>query len=132
VVTASAPGPVVLIVDDSDVNRKLARDLLRAAGFRTLEAASGAEAIALAGDQLPDVILMDLELPDMDGLDAVRSLAAGVGTEGIPVLAVSAHPLELRGGWLVSSGFAGYLEKPLQVRHFADEVRRYAGGASTG
>ncbi len=66
--------PLVLIVDDSEKNRKLARDVLRAEGFQTLEAASGAEAISLAGEHGPDVILMDLRLPDMDGIDAARLL----------------------------------------------------------
>ena len=65
--------PLVLIVDDNDKNRKLARDVLRAAGFRTLEAATGAEGIALATEHVPDVILMDLRLPDMDGAEAARS-----------------------------------------------------------
>ena len=64
--------PLVLIVDDNAKNLKLARDVLRAAGFRTLEAATGAEAIALAAEHLPDVILMDLRLPDMDGTEAAR------------------------------------------------------------
>jgi two-component system cell cycle response regulator DivK len=122
---AQGDGLVVLIVDDSDTNRKLARDLLRAAGFRTLEAASGAEGIELAAEHVPDVVLMDLELPDMDGVQAARTLAAGAETEGIPVLALSAHALEGRGAWLVSAGFAGYLKKPLNVRDFPDQVRRY-------
>ena len=68
--------PLVLIVDDNEKNLKLARDVLRAAGFRTLEAATGAEAIALADEHLPDVILMDLRLPDMDGVDAAGSSEA--------------------------------------------------------
>ena len=67
-------GPLVLIVDDNEKNLKLARDVLRAAGFRTLEAETGAEGIALAAEHVPDVILMDLRLPDMDGADAARTL----------------------------------------------------------
>jgi two-component system, cell cycle response regulator DivK len=66
--------PLVLIVDDNEKNLKLARDVLRAAGLQTLEAASGAEGIALAAEHLPDVILVDLRLPDMDGTDAARKL----------------------------------------------------------
>ena len=69
------PGPLVLIVDDNEMNLKLARDVLLAAGFRTLEAATGAEAVALAEEHLPDVVLMDLRLPDMDGTEAARALA---------------------------------------------------------
>ena len=73
-------GLVVLIVDDNEKNLKLARDVLRAAGFRTLEAANGTEGIELAGEHLPDVILMDLRLPDMNGTEAARRLADGQRT----------------------------------------------------
>jgi two-component system cell cycle response regulator DivK len=116
--------PVVLIVDDSDLNRKLARDVLRAAGFGTLEAATGAEGVALAAEHVPDVVLMDLRLPDMDGAEAVRRLQAEKRTARIPVVAVSAMALEGSGDWLESAGFAGWLEKPIRVGTFADEVRR--------
>ena len=71
-----------LIVDDNERNRKLARDVLRAAGFRTLEAATGAEAIALATEHVPDVILMDLQLPDMDGAEATRPRGTRSGQQG--------------------------------------------------
>jgi two-component system cell cycle response regulator DivK len=116
--------PLVLIVDDSEMNLKLARDVLRAAGFRTLEAASGAEGIALAAEQLPDVILMDLRLPDMDGTDAARILGAGSRTVGIPVVALSSLPAG-GGDWFLAAGFAGYLEKPISVGEFPEQVRRY-------
>ena len=119
-------GLLVLIVDDSDRNRKLARDVLRAAAFRTLEAASGAEAIALAGEHLPDVILMDLRLPDMDGTDAARKLAARDRTSSIPVVAVSSLPVEHGGDWFQAAGFAGCLEKPINVPAFPDQVRRFS------
>ena len=117
--------PLVLIVDDNEQNLKLARDVLRAAGFRTLEAASGAEGIALAAEQLPDVILMDLGLGDMDGTDAARKLAEETLTARIPVVALSAHQLWGSGDWLFAAGFAGYLEKPFNVGEFPDQVRRY-------
>lgn len=126
-----ANGPLVLIVDDSDRNRKLARDVLRAAAFHTLEAATGSEAIALAAEQLPDVILMDLRLPDMGGVEAARRLAAGERTSSIPIVAVSSLPIERGGDWFVAAGFAGCLEKPISVRAFPDQVRRYCRGAST-
>lgn len=126
---ADTEHPLVLIVDDSEKNLKLARDVLRTAGFRTLEAASGAEGIALAAEHLPDVVLMDLQLFDMDGTDAARKLAAGPLTARIPVVALSAHPLEGGGDWLLAAGFAGYLEKPVSVGEFPDQVRRYCAGA---
>jgi two-component system, cell cycle response regulator DivK len=117
--------PLVLIVDDNEKNLKLARDVLRAAGLQTLDAASGAEGIALAAEHLPDVILVDLRLPDMDGTDAARKLGDEARTARIPVVALSALPLEGAGDWLLAAGFAGYLEKPISVVEFPDQVRRY-------
>jgi two-component system, cell cycle response regulator DivK len=130
--TALSPGPLVLIVDDNEKNMKLARDVLRAAGLRTLGAASGAQALLLAAEHLPDLVLLDLRLPDMDGVDVARELADGSRTQGIPVVALSA--LRPPGDWreLGAAGFAGYLEKPISVAAFPDQVRRYCGrGAST-
>jgi two-component system, cell cycle response regulator DivK len=119
--------PLVLIVDDNEQNLKLARDVLRAAGFRTLEAQSGAEGIALAAEQLPSVILMDLRLPDMDGTDAVHKLGNAAQTARIPVVALSALPLAADDDWFLDAGFAGYLEKPISVAEFPNQVRRYCG-----
>jgi two-component system, cell cycle response regulator DivK len=117
--------PLILIVDDSEVNLKLAREVLRASGFGTLQAASGVEGIALASEHLPDVILMDLRLPDMGGTDAAQMLGAEARTRSIPVVAVSALPLEASGEWLQAAGFAGWIEKPIIVGELADQVRRY-------
>ena len=121
----SPGGPLVLIVDDNQTNLKLACDVLRAAGFRTLEAASGAEAVALADEHRPSVILMDLRLPDMDGADAARQLANGPGTAAIPVVALSALALEGGVDWLTANGFAGHIEKPVDIRELPHQVRRY-------
>jgi two-component system cell cycle response regulator DivK len=117
--------PLVLIVDDSDRNRKLARDVLRSAQFRTLEAATAAEGIALASEHLPDVILMDLRLPDLDGTEAARMLRAEPRTSDIPVVAVTALPLDARDEWLSDAGFAGYIVKPIDTDAFPDLVRRF-------
>ena len=122
--------PVALIVDDNDGNRKLARDLLSEAGFRTLEAATGADAIALAFEQVPDVVLMDLRLPDVGGAEAARRLGDDERTAAIPVVAVSALPLEGNDDWLPAAGFAGWLEKPIRVATFAEDVRRYCSDAT--
>ena len=116
---------LVLIVDDNQKNLKLARDVLRAAGFRTLEAESGAAAITLAAKHLPDVILMDIRLPDMNGTDAARTLGRAERTARIPVVALSAMPVKDSGDWFLAAGFAGYLEKPINVGEFPDQVRRY-------
>jgi two-component system, cell cycle response regulator DivK len=117
--------PLVLIVDDNQKNLKLARDVLRAAGLRTLEAESGADGMALAAEHLPDVILMDLRLPDMNGTDAVRTLGEGARTARIPVVALSALPFDGDGDWVLAAGFAGYLEKPINIGEFPDQVRGY-------
>ena len=131
---ARRPGPtarpLVLIVDDNERNLKLTRDVLRATGFETLEAATGAEGVALAAERLPDVILMDLRLPDMDGTEAARLLGGSTLTARIPVVAVSSAPLTGAGDWFVAAGFAGYVEKPFSVRDFPDLVRGYCTGGA--
>jgi two-component system cell cycle response regulator DivK len=116
--------PVVLIVDDNEKNRKLARDVLRAAGLQTLEAARGEEAIALAAKRRPDVILLDLRLPDMDGTDVARALRGAARTGWIPVVALSASP-HAGSDQLLAAGFDGYLQKPIDVRAFPQQVRRF-------
>jgi two-component system, cell cycle response regulator DivK len=115
----------VLIVDDNEKNRKLARDVLRAAGLRTLEAAGGNEAIALAAKCRPDVVLLDLRLPDMDGTDVARGLRGRAGTRRIPVVALSASHHFGGGDRLLAAGFDGYLQKPIDVRRFPEQVRRF-------
>lgn len=122
-----AERPLVLIVDDNEKNLKLARDLLRADGFRTLEAATGAAGIALATEHLPDLILMDLRLPDIDGADVTRTLGERARTARIPIVGLSSVPLG-ESDWFLAAGFAGYLEKPISVAEFAGQVRRYCGG----
>jgi len=117
--------PLVLIVDDDARNLKLASDVLMAAGFRTLVARTGAESVALGAEHLPDVILMDLRLPDMDGADAAGILGAGPRTAAIPVVALSAVALEGDTAWLAGAGFAGCLEKPIDVESFPHRVRRF-------
>ena len=117
---------LVLIVDDDERNLRLAGDVLLAAGFRTLVARSGAEAVALAAEHVPDVILLDLRLPDMDGADAARILAAGARTTAIPVVALSAAAFDGDTAWLARAGFVGYLEKPIDVESFPHQVRRFS------
>jgi len=117
--------PLVLIVDDSEKNRKLAQEVLRAAGFRTVEAGRGDEAIAVAARRRPDLILLDLRLPDMDGTDVARELRDGAKTRRIPVVALTASPPAGGSERLLATGFAGYLQKPIDVRAFPQQVRRY-------
>lgn len=117
----AAASPLVLIVDDNSRNRKLARDVLNAAGLRTVEAGSAGEAIAIAERDLPDVILMDLGLPDMGGVAATQRLREGERTARIPVVALTAVPLD-GDHWHLAAGFDGYLEKPIDVREFPARV----------
>ena len=124
----AVPGPLVLVVDDNARNLKLARDVLAAAGIRTVGAESGAEAIELAEEHRPDVILMDIRLPDMDGTDAARAIAAGARTASIPVVALTSLKLEDDSRWYLDAGFAGHLEKPIDVEAFPAQVRGFLTG----
>ena len=116
---------LVLIVDDNELNVKLARDVLRFAGFRTLEAGSGSAGVALATEHLPDVILMDIRLPDMDGTEALRLLRDEPRTARIPVVAATSFAMKGDRDRFLAEGFDGYLEKPISVRDFPDQVRGY-------
>jgi len=122
---APAPAaPLVLIVDDDERNRKLAHDVLRRSGLRTIEAANGRTAIELARDCLPDVVLLDLRLPDMEGTEVARALRKGERTAHIPVVALTALRYSDLGTSLLD-GFSGYLEKPIDVSTFPESVRGY-------
>ena len=121
----SVADALVLIVDDDARNLKLARDVLLAAGCRTLVAETGNEAVALAAEHLPDVVLMDLRLPDMDGTDAARIIRDDARTAGIPVVLLSSITLEEDTVWLADAGFAGRLAKPIDIDEFPDQVRRF-------
>jgi two-component system cell cycle response regulator DivK len=116
---------LVLIVDDNEKNVKLARDVLRFAGFRTIEAGTAGEGLSLAGEHLPDVILMDIRLPDMDGGSAVRLLKEEPRTAGIPVVAVTSFAMKGDRERFLAEGFDGYVEKPISVRKFPSQVRGY-------
>lgn len=119
---------LVLIVDDNQKNQKLARDLLRLAGFRTIEAPSGEEGIACAAEHLPDVILMDIRLPDMNGIDVLRRLKLDQSTASLPVVALTSSAMKGDRERFLEAGFDGYLEKPISAREFADQVRSYCRG----
>ncbi len=122
----SAPArQVVLIVDDNEKNLRLARDVLQAAGLATLEASTGAEGVAAAVEHEPEVILMDIRLPDMDGADAMRRIKGDERTAAIPVVALTSLAMKGDREWLLSLGFDGYLEKPIDVRAFPAQVRGY-------
>ena len=116
---------LALVVDDNEKNRKLARDVLRHAGFSTLEASTGRAAVTLAVQQQPDVILMDIRLPDIDGTSAVRELKQDTRTDGIPVVALTSFAMKGDRERFLAAGFDGYIEKPISVRDFPGEVGSY-------
>ena len=118
---------LVLIVDDNEKNMRLARDVLKVAGFSTVEAATGAAGVALAAEHRPDVILMDIRLPDMQGTDAARQLKQDPATAAIPVVALTSLAMKGDREWFLAAGFDGYLEKPIDIRAFPEQVRSYCG-----
>lgn len=118
---------LILIVEDNDKNLKLARDLLQHDGLRTLEAETAAAGIALAEQHVPDLILMDIQLPDMDGVAALVRLRESAATNSIPVVALTAFAMAADRERLLAAGFDGYLAKPIDINEFSDSVRRYCG-----
>ena len=116
---------LILIVDDNGQNRRLARDVLQFAGFRTLEAGGGAEGLALAVEHRPDLVLMDIRMPDINGTEAVRKLREDERTAAIRVLALTSSTMKGDRERFLADGFDGYLEKPIRVRDFPDQVRRH-------
>jgi two-component system cell cycle response regulator DivK len=123
------PDALVLIVDDNEKNVKLARDVLRFAGFRTLEASTGAEGLSLASEHLPDVVLLDIRLPDLDGTAVMRALKDDARTAGIPIVALTSFAMKGDRERFLGEGFDGYLEKPISVKDFPDEVAAYCLGS---
>jgi two-component system cell cycle response regulator DivK len=122
--------PLILIVEDTELSMKLERDVLELHGFRTLEARTAAQGIALALERLPDVVLMDIRLPDMDGVTALGCLRENPHTAGIPVLAVTASAMPRDIERFQIAGFDGYVGKPVNIRTFPETIRSYC--RSTG
>ena len=129
-------GELILIVEDNEKNRKLERDILQFHGYRTVEAETGEDGVALAQATPPALILMDIQLPGMSGIDALRLLRADERTRGIPVIAVTASAMTHDRQKIMSAGFDAYQAKPIDVNQFVAAVRAMfarppgAGGAS--
>jgi two-component system cell cycle response regulator DivK len=117
--------PVVLLVEDNPRNLKLARDVLEYAGFSVVVADTGEQGVEQAQATLPDVILMDLQLPGIDGFAALELLRGHEATAHIPVVALTAFAMQRDRDRALASGFVGYLEKPISVREFPAQVRRH-------
>jgi len=121
-------GERVLIVEDNERNMKLVRDILQAVGYTPLEATTGEEALALAAESAPALILMDIQLPDLDGATALQRLRSNERTAGIPVLALTAQAMEGDRERFLAAGFDGYLSKPVDVDELIAAVQSYCDG----
>ena len=123
--TEGSGGALILIVEDNEKNMKLALDVLQFHGFRTLEATTAPEGLALAAEHHPDLILMDIQLPGMDGLTALQRLRADPSTAAIKVIALTAFAMKDDRERFVSAGFDGYLSKPISVRELPQVIRQH-------
>jgi two-component system cell cycle response regulator DivK len=118
----------VLIVEDNEKNMKLFRDVLQATGYETLEATTGRQAIELAAGHAPDLVLMDIRLPDIDGMEALSRLRADERTASIPVLALTAQAMDGDRERFLGAGFDGYISKPANVVELLGLVRQHCAG----
>jgi two-component system cell cycle response regulator DivK len=123
---------VILVVEDNERNLKLLRDVLGYAGYDVRVARTAEDGIALAVSAPPDLVLMDLQLPGIDGMEALRRLRESPRTAGIPVVAVTAQAMKQDRERALDAGFNGYIEKPISVRAFPDQVRRFLSGEEVG
>ncbi|MEO5575167.1 MAG: response regulator [Gaiellaceae bacterium] len=121
-------GEQILVVEDNEKNMKLLRDVLQARGYRTLEATTGARAVALATEHGPDLVLMDIQLPDIDGVEALGRLRADRRTASITVLAVTAQAMQGDQERFLAAGFDGYLSKPVDIVALLGTVKRHCAG----
>jgi two-component system, cell cycle response regulator DivK len=121
----------ILIVEDNEKNMKLVRDILRHNGHATLEAVTGAEGVRLAGESRPDLILMDIQLPDIDGIEALRRIRENRSLDAVPVVAVSASVMPDDKQKIVASGFDAFVAKPINLKQFLDTVTVYLSRGRT-
>lgn len=119
----------VLVIEDHPLNLKLVRDVLDHAGYRVLEAGDAEHGIALARDEAPDLVLMDVQLPGIDGVEALGRLRADASTASIPVVALTALAMKDDRERFMAAGFDGYLEKPVSVPALAGQVAALIGEA---
>jgi two-component system, cell cycle response regulator DivK len=117
-------GELILIIEDNDKNRKLVRDVLQATGHKTLESETAEEGLKLAIEESPDLILMDIQLPGMDGIAAMKQLKGDPGTARIPIIAITASAMTNNRQAMLDEGFDGYQTKPISLKDFLHEVER--------
>ncbi len=117
----------VLIVEDNEKNMKLARDVLQAKGYNTVEAVTGEEGVKLAREKVPDLVLMDIQLPGINGIEAFRQIRGDPATRSIPVVALTASVTPTDRSAIAAAGFDAFLGKPINLKEFAETVRRLVG-----
>ena len=115
---------LVLIIEDNEKNRKLVRDVLHVKGYKTIEAETAETGLKLALEQSPSLILMDIQLPGMDGITALKQLKVEAKTKSIPVIAVTASAMSYKRQTMLAEGFDGYQTKPISLKDFLGEVAR--------
>ena len=121
----------ILIVEDNDKNMKLARDVLQAKSYRTLEAVNGTDGVALALAHRPDLVLMDIQLPDINGVEAFTHIRAHPETAHIPVVAFTASVTPMDRSRITDAGFQGFISKPINLKEFLETIRRTLEGAAS-
>ena len=121
----------ILIVEDNEKNMKLARDILRAKGYATLEAVTGLDGVRLALERVPDLVLMDIQLPDINGIQAFDRIRANAATAGVPVVAFTASVTTGDRSRIGDAGFDAFLSKPINLKEFVETIRRLAGESGT-
>ena len=124
------PGELILIIEDNLKNLKLVRDVLQFKGYATLEAETGEAGITLARERHPALILLDVQLPGMDGRATLKVLKADSSTRYIPVIALTAFAMKGDRESLLTEGFDGYMAKPIEIKELPKVVERYLGGRS--
>ena len=114
----------ILIVEDNDKNLKLVRDVLQAKGYKTLEAGTAEDGLKIARGAAPDLILMDIQLPGMSGIEALKVLRADPATAALPVVAITASVMQQDRQEILRAGFDGFIEKPINLRGLLDTVQK--------
>jgi len=122
---------LILIIEDNEKNRKLVRDVLQVKGYRTIESETAEEGLKLAIEQSPALILMDIQLPGMDGITALKQLKADAKTKSIPVIAVTASAMTYNRQTMLAEGFDGYQTKPISLKDFLGEIERVLAARRT-
>ena len=121
----SANAKTVLVVEDNDLNMKLFNDLLSAHGYNVLQASTGPKALELAKEHTPDLILMDIQLPEISGLDVTKTIKQDESLKSIPVIAVTAFAMKGDEERIRAGGCEDYIAKPISVGTFVEKVKRY-------